>query len=588
MGGEVATVGFLDAADDRELAPWARRAAWTSLVVCTLGLVAVAAAGPRGFDLSDEGWYWLAARHPLSFVRSSTQFQFPLNDLLDLIGWSVPAARILRLVLVSAATAGFGVVFVRLVRHRLGDEPTPTTWVLLAAVIAAAGFASTWYPPSPSYNDLALIGVLVGSAASVNAIVRAQRPVLVESASWFVAGLAAWLVLMVKFSAVGAFVAAGIAALVISWGTWTARRWVVAIASVAVGMGAAALVWHVRYLSLSDTLDGIRAGIDETSGSAHSPLTLLGTAAVSVVVLGLLGVVVWIGIRVDRGRLQLPVALGVLVGIGAVGLAFVAISSTKRSAIAGMLVPCLVAFVAYLIAPAFTARWREVDATRRKIVVTTGSLLAVLPLLYSFGTANPLVNGATPATAIWLILAVLAAAWSRADVSPVVGMAAPVAVAVAALAGVGLIWISPYDQVDLRDSTMPITDRSPISSVTLDVQKATAIDEAIAAMDDAAGSRPRNLLTFFSLPGLAYATDSATPGLLFEPNEVARTEGVIDRACAQRRPLFIGVNETGGALPDWVTERLASACRIDPDTDLRPLVTIEAQGDRVEILLVER
>ena len=63
-----------------------------------------------------------------------------------------------------------------------------------------------------------------------------------------------------------------------------------------VAFGAAALLWQLRYLSVTDTIDGMRIGLDETSGSVHSPTTLLGAAVTGMGILALLAVIVFVGV----------------------------------------------------------------------------------------------------------------------------------------------------------------------------------------------------------------------------------------------------------------------------------------------------
>ena len=83
--------------------------------------------------------------------------------------------------------------------------------------------------------------------------------------------------------------------------------------------------WSVRYLSLSDTLDGMRKGSEEVSASSHSPLTLLGLAAVGMFLLVVLGAIVVFGTRATRRRSRSLVTVAVAAAIALVWCCNVAI-----------------------------------------------------------------------------------------------------------------------------------------------------------------------------------------------------------------------------------------------------------------------
>lgn len=150
-----------------------------------------------GFDFTDEGFYlnWLS--QPFNYSASSTQFGFVYHPLYNALAGNVAALRQANIVL----TAGLGTAAAFALFSRVFDTFSPGLMQKLA-ISAALGtsallslvFAGMWLP-TPSYNTLALQGLLV-TVAGLFAIDAKQRtPSIV---AWVAIGVGGWLVFMAK------------------------------------------------------------------------------------------------------------------------------------------------------------------------------------------------------------------------------------------------------------------------------------------------------------------------------------------------------------------------------------------------------
>ena len=123
---------------------------------------------------------------------------------------------------------------------------------------------------------------------------------------------------------------------------------VITIAAVLVGFGAAALFWQLRYLSVTDTIDGMHIGSTRPAARSTARPRCSGRRDRDGHPRGLLAVIVFVGHRVARRRPRRLVTLGVAAAIGAVWLANLVLEATRRSAAVALLVPCALAFGAFL------------------------------------------------------------------------------------------------------------------------------------------------------------------------------------------------------------------------------------------------
>ena len=128
----------------------------------------------RGFDITDESFYILSASNPGDILASTTQFGYYTGILYSLADGNLVVFRLLGL-LVLLITAGlFSYSLERYWRHLSGVSISDYSgWLSLGVILAGtAVYYKTWLL-TPSYNWLALIGVLIVASGLLNAAVNA-------------------------------------------------------------------------------------------------------------------------------------------------------------------------------------------------------------------------------------------------------------------------------------------------------------------------------------------------------------------------------------------------------------------------------
>src|SRR4051794_29359704 len=306
--------------------PWVAAAA---LLATAVWVIAALMMADHGFDLSDEGFYVLSYRWWDSTPRVFTGVQYLYGPVFQLLGWSIPGLRVVRLVSIVLVHLAFGWAFMAWLRTRRPQAPSSSGWELAGTltILASAGVTYGWLPLSPGYNDVvALTSLLLVSLLlwSLTVVSRGERlPVLAAAcagppvvalvlAKWASAGLILLFLLVVGVLALRALGARG----------WL-RYVVAAVASVVLCL-----------LLVNGFVQPLRSMASELSEvnrlvarSTNSPLSLLGMyvrttlsmgrGAIVVAIFSLL--VAGLGLLLRRTRfaaLGLPlVALGPVVGL---------------------------------------------------------------------------------------------------------------------------------------------------------------------------------------------------------------------------------------------------------------------------------
>ena len=243
-------------------------ALWVITVPVTLSAVAVVrwagaliANRNRGIDVSDEGYYLLAALDPAGGSASVSDFGFYLRPLLAVTG-SVGRFRMIGLLLVLA-TAWAAALAVRdamsaTVDRRRSWIVVAASWLMIAASVLT--YYALWLV-TPSYNLLALVLGMLAAASTVMGVARLDHDVDTDI-RWFVVGLGAVVAwgLTIKPSA---FVAVGLicaATLVFVGGVGRAgRRVMELLGGVVVGL---AVHWVVSVQWPHRDLERLRRGAE--------------------------------------------------------------------------------------------------------------------------------------------------------------------------------------------------------------------------------------------------------------------------------------------------------------------------------------
>ncbi len=532
-----------------------------------IGLVAMLAATGRGLDVADEGWYLLASSAPRDFIDQATptQYQFVIGDLLSGFGGDVQAVRVVKLLGLLAAAVGFVVALLRWLPD-LGVRPTVVDRLALGAVALVTPYGASWYPQTPGYNDLALLALLV-LATSVIGAVRALRPErrrpLVALAWGIPGGAAVWLVVVSKFTTLGAVALLGLGLPAVAG--WRMRRdlgrWGVLLAGHLVGLGVGMLAWQLRYASIADTLDGMWRSASNTGASNHDPLALLAnnlTAVVIAVLLVLLAFATAGGPSAGRR----PAVLGAfaVASVGAMAFAGVVAENSLKVVVAADLVMMLPALAVLACAPALRGWWADGRPRPAAPLVLLAAVLAAVQVFYALGTNIALFVVAAHACGFTLAGGYLLLRAMVPEAPALHAWCAALAVGAAAVVGVGITWVASYHQPPILEATVEIDPRSPLAGLRVHPNVARVVSDTIDALEPF-GDRPV-VLGIWGLQGLVYAAGGAAPGEIFEPSEQIPTIEVIERACEGDAPVLLltDVEE----LPTWVVEAFEEHCPVTP------------------------
>jgi hypothetical protein len=121
----------------------------------------------RGFDITDEGYYFIGARHPADAVISVTSSQYELSLLFAAVRWNIPLYRVVGfcITVVAAFVLAAGL---DAWRRRMSPGGS-RSWTYLAAeagaIAAGSLLGNSWLLTSPSYNTVTNWGLSLGAGA---------------------------------------------------------------------------------------------------------------------------------------------------------------------------------------------------------------------------------------------------------------------------------------------------------------------------------------------------------------------------------------------------------------------------------------
>jgi hypothetical protein len=566
-------------ATDARSATWSARIAWGALAVALVGLAAVGAATPRGFDFVDEGWALLASRSPKLFADQATptRFQFMTGDLYRLVGENIVLFRISKLVIITVAAGLLAFGLLRLLVH-MGITITRSDRVLVAAIVVMSTYGANWLPQSPSYNDVALVAHLLFGAALIGAALSLGRSIrwtgLLAGAA---AGFVSWFAVMNKFSGSIALLVLAIAIPVASgWrGRPDARKWGALILSGVVGVGLGMLVWQVHYAPVGDTITGLLHSVKSSQqGDVHNSGNVFAKSTIELVVVAAYGALAWF---VTRART--PNSRAIRIGVFALALLVSPVllkellgNSPKINGAAALGIAVTVIAVAMLRrSDVEGGDGDDADAarSRRNVWILFGAL-ATTPFLGAFGTAASITSVSAHECVIGALAGFVLLAGLRPGAQLLRTVYLGAAVVVLALVGVALTWQYPLNQPSLRLATASVDSRSPLSDVRIQPDRAKAVNETLGALDSAGGHRM--MLAFWGLQGFTFATDSTAPGEIFESSERPGTTAVIRRACASSLPVYVATEQV--KLQPWVLDAIDRYCHVRYPEQSTPVVEV--------------
>ena len=234
----------------------------------------------RGFDITDDGYYLLSARSPEEiFAPANGFFYFCTAQLYQASGGSIFNFRVLGLLCLVFSSFFFATQYVRTLGSLHLDRSGNVfsiAWIALMLLAAVSFYAQ--HPPSPGYNLLNLCGMLVASAALLRAMTRPDATISSACAWLALAGLGVGFCLWAKWPT-GACMIITSGICICCWPVRRYRHRLVELCAFGVGL----ITWSVLMLATaqtpSDLIPLLMLGIDYVVvlGSNHSqhPLSLL-------------------------------------------------------------------------------------------------------------------------------------------------------------------------------------------------------------------------------------------------------------------------------------------------------------------------
>lgn len=556
---------FARAAPRRPAWPWVAAAG----ALATASWVAAAVLmADRGFDVSDEGFYVLSYRWWSSTPRVFTGVQYIYGPVFEVLGWSIPGLRVVRLVSILVVHSAFAWTFMRWLRLRRPDAPASRGWEAAGAlvIVASAGVAYGWVPLSPGYNDVVLLSSLGLAALLLWAMrsVELDRPL--PWAAAVCAGPLAVALLLAKWASAGVIALFLVAVGTVALRALRARGWacflLAGVGSVVLSLAAVQmLVTPLRPLATQITEVNRLVAAD-----TNAPLTLLGsylssTARLTGIAVG--GVVIALavaGIGLALAGTRFSALTSVLLVVAPVaGLLFL---NPATVGIPGGGTAALDRYVSALVCVSLvaTAGWlfashgpRGPAGRRRVADGAVVVLLLLLPAVQALGTGNALAYVAVNQFACWaaLLVAACTSPGPRQSVRLLVWSATACAVVVAASTGVDGLLRHPYRTAGFAADSTRVGGTGPLASIRVDPDVASRL----AAVRAAAGTRRPGdpVMAFDEMAGLALLLDGRSVGeAWYSRLDHARTVSGIRSVCTRPRPW-------GSTSPVLIYDRAPSA-----------------------------
>ncbi|RNL79065.1 hypothetical protein [Nocardioides marmorisolisilvae] len=503
----------------------------------------------RGLDTSDEGFYLLSYRWWDSTPRVFTGVQYIYGPVLDAVGDSVPALRLVRLVSVIALHATLGWAVVTWLRARGAPRRLSPSGELVAvgAITAAGAVQYGWLPLSPGYNDVAVLTSL-GLVAALLRCMRAAhlgRPLPVLPA--VAAGLCATLLVVAKWSSAALVLALVVVVGAIALRRLGARGW---IRFLLVGLGSV-LFLGAGFLSMAGGTSVISTIVDVNKLAArtgNSPAELVrmylntGAHALGQALLLAVPALVCVGVgRVLSTRGAVRSAAIVLV-LAPITVPFVAWPSRWAVPLGGAAnveryTAVLIALGALAAGAAVLNRKRSGadlpdQASEEPLVLV---LLLLAPLVQAIGTGNALYLIAVNAFGCWVAALVILGAGLDGALRVVARTATAVAVAVCLAVGTSGLLEIPYRTSSYADSDQQLGGKGITAGLRVGKLQARILTEVQQAAGNPGRGTP--ILGFDEMAGFVLALDGRSVGeAWYSALDHHRTRVGIEDACSRPNP----------------------------------------------------
>ena len=298
-----------------------------------------------GFDITDEGLYLVSIADPLAYKETVSFYGLIYNPIFNLIGGDIVVLRIFNLAITLAAASFFINTLLSYLEIDFSSDPMAVWGVTIPLAFIALIFLNLWLP-TPNYNSLNLIGLMLAASAVV---FISNKNYASPVNAWILLGFAGWIVFVVKATS-GVFL--GIAALcflVITRSFKLGRLVIACLVSVTL-LFATAMITDGSVTEFIERIDGGLTTGKLLLGEARSFENML-----------------W------RGQLELPQIVGIHIAILSMSLAAALIASNLKSRqfnfATDAIIVLLIVYCAFILFSGAENPLISVPATRRLLIL---------------------------------------------------------------------------------------------------------------------------------------------------------------------------------------------------------------------------
>lgn len=374
----------------------------------------------RGYDITDDAHYLIWVSNPFIYSWSVSEFGFLWHPVYNLVGGDIRYFRLAGAISLELSAAAFGGALWRFAASRLSPSDGAT---LILAITTAGLWSYILWIPTPSYNELNLCGLLIFSAGlilattPIGASVDECGNVIHTMAAGAISAFGASVVVFAKPTTALGLLALGLvwllllrpkySCLFILVGIFFSSIFIMAFIVSIDGSLSGFIqrkVTGARMLAIHSPTHGLNAMWSGTIDPVIEIFTYPPQRFLVLVSFGVLftwlNVVLWVRRRWLTNLLSLTIAVGlsIIEGIWRAG------GALTQEYYCALLLPVLM-LVAFSFG--FVCKgWQSGHG--RPLVMAT--LLAMMPLCYSFGSGNRVIYHASQAAVFWLSASIVLAA----------------------------------------------------------------------------------------------------------------------------------------------------------------------------------
>lgn len=505
-----------------------------SLILLLAGAVLFVWGADKGFDFTDEGLYLLVYQHPHEFPDSYTSYHRVGSVIFDIVGGNIIALRLIGFFSTALVTFYFGLACTWFLSGRGIPllERRGESGLFHLALQASVLVAYCWLPPTPNYNTMAGIGMLLscgGILAFFSTRVPWQSPVM---AFFAVCAMGAGLLLAFLAkgsSAVGIVVISGVLLGMCSLVGAREKVVFVVVTSVFVMAGGLCVFllmpglfksWEFFLGSIAALAEGDGArGIIERHWQESLDFAMRHLRSFVLPVVLALGVGIFARSRFleKSSERKEEMVFWMVIGVLAVEVVLLVVRETyvggipgRQKGFIGYTSLFLVLLTLRAGIPGFS---RALSPTRVVGFLVFLLWLVVLPFVTAAGTTHKIfINALLHAAPIFAAIMLVA---STLDRNFRQGIVVPTACVLIVLMGfvqffTGFV-TTPYRTSPKWTQTVPVEIGVPGTVLKVDLESAEFLENIKAALRKSGFKSGDDILVLYGLPGIVYAVGGVSP-----------------------------------------------------------------------------